>query len=172
MASRRGEEHGQKVTERVLNQLLAEMDGIEDLSNVIVVAATNRPDMLDSALLRPGRFDRIVYVDVPNKDGRLAILKIHTKNMPLDKDVDIKQLADKTEGYTGADLESFAREAAMLALRESHDADKVKLKHFEKAFDKVSPSVSKNDVDRYKQIEQQYLRSARAALSDNKSYMG
>jgi transitional endoplasmic reticulum ATPase len=173
LASRRGEEHGQKVTERVLNQLLAEMDGIEDLTNVIVIGATNRPDMLDSALLRPGRFDRIVYVNVPEKAGRLQILKIHTKNMPLDKDVDINDIAERTEGYTGADLEALAREAAMLALRESHDATKVKAKHFEKAMDKVSPSVTKSDVERYKQIEQQYLRSARAALNNNnKSYMG
>jgi len=172
LASRRGEEHGQKVTERVLNQLLAEMDGIEDLGNVIVIGATNRPDMLDSALMRPGRFDRIVYVNVPDMEGRLQILNIHTKNMPLTKDVNLKEISEKTEGYTGADLESLAREAAMLALRENHDADKVSSKHFEKAMEKVGASVTKNDQERYKQIEQQYLRSARAALSESKSYMG
>ena len=172
LAGRRGMEHGQKVTERVLNQLLAEMDGIEDLSNVIVVAATNRPDMLDSALMRPGRFDRIVYVGVPDKEGREAILKIHTKNMPLEKSIDIKKLAEELEGYTGADVESLVREAAMLALRENIDTKKVTKKHFEKAMEKVPASVSKSDQQRYKQIEQQYLRSAKAALAEQTTYTG
>ena len=106
------------------------MDGIEDLSNVIVIGATNRPDMLDSALMRPGRFDRIVYVNVPDKKGRLSIFKIHTKNMPLDKDIDLEEFSEKTEGYTGADIESLCREAAMLALREDINTEKVKKKDF------------------------------------------
>jgi transitional endoplasmic reticulum ATPase len=164
---------GSKVTENVLNQLLAEMDGIEDLTNVIVVGATNRPDILDPALMRPGRFDRIVYVNVPEKAGRLQILKIHTKDMPLDKSVKIDKLAEDTEGYTGADIESLAREAAMLALRENIDVKKVTGKHFEKAMEKVQPSVSKNDQTRYKQMESQYLKSAKAALNDSSaSYAG
>ncbi len=164
---------GAKVTENVLNQLLAEMDGIEDLTNVIVIGATNRPDILDPALMRPGRFDRIVYVPVPEAEGRLQILKIHTKNMPLDKSVDIKKLAEETEGYTGADIEALAREAAMLALRENIDTKKVTKQHFEKAMDKVQPSVSKHDQQRYKQVEQKYLKSARAALADTSaSYAG
>jgi transitional endoplasmic reticulum ATPase len=172
LASKRGYEQGQKVTERVLNQMLAEMDGIEDLSNVIVVGATNRPDMLDSALMRPGRFDRIVYVGVPEKEGRLQILKIHTKNMPLEKDVDLQELANLTEGYTGADLEALSREAAMLALREDIDVKTVKKKNFEKAMEKVLPSVSKGDVETYKKIEQKYLKSARSALPERLSYTG
>ena len=164
---------GSKVTENVLNQLLAEMDGIEDLQNVIVIGATNRPDMLDSALMRPGRFDRIVYVDVPDKAGRLSILKIHTEGVPLDKSIDIKKLADETEGYTGADLESLVRESAMLALREDIDTKKVTKKHFEKAMDKVQPSVSQEDQGRYKEIESKYLKSAKAALAQkNASYTG
>ncbi len=171
LASRRGMDQGTKVTERVLNQLLAEMDGIEDLSNVIVIGATNRPDMLDSAMMRPGRFDRIVYVDVPGKEGREQILKIHTKKMPLDKDVNLKKIADDTEGYTGADLQSLCREAAMLALREDKDAKIVKNKNFDEALKKVTPSVTKNDQERYKQIEQMYLRSARSALPTT-SYTG
>ncbi len=171
LASKRGYDTGAKVTERVLNQILAEMDGIEDLSNVIVIGATNRPDMLDSALLRPGRFDRIVCVSVPEKEGRLQILKIHTKKMPIESDVDLKNIADKTEGYTGADLESLTREAAMLALREDINTKKVSKKHFDKAMDKVTPSVTKGDAERYRQIESQYLRSAKAAL-ESKSYMG
>jgi len=164
---------GTKVAENVLNQMLAEMDGIEDLTNVIVVGATNRPDILDPALMRPGRFDRIVHVPVPNELGRYEILKIHTKKTPLDKSVDIKKISEETIGYTGADLESLAREAAMLALREDINAKKVTKKHFDEAMGKIQPSVSENDQKRYKQVEQRYLKSARAALSDTSaSYTG
>ncbi|MEM4330732.1 MAG: CDC48 family AAA ATPase [Candidatus Pacearchaeota archaeon] len=173
LASRRGlYESSSKVTESVLNQLLAEMDGIEELSNVIVIGATNRPDILDPALLRPGRFDRIVYVPVPDEAGRLEILKIHTKNVPIkEKEKLIEKLSKETEGYTGADLEALVREAAMLALRENKDAKEVTEEHFKKAMEKVAPSVSKSDQERYKQIEKRYLRSAKSALPEN-SYMG
>jgi transitional endoplasmic reticulum ATPase len=156
---------GTKVVENVLNQLLAEMDGIEDLHNVIVIGATNRPDILDPALMRPGRFDRIVYVPVPEEEGRHKILKIHTKNMKIDKSVNLLKIAEETEGYTGADLESLCREAAMLALREDINALSVTKGDFEKAMEKVRPSVSKNAQEQYKQIEQKYLKSARAALA-------
>ncbi len=176
LAGKRGMGHGARVTESVLNQLLAEMDGIEDLSNVTIIGATNRPDMIDGALMRPGRFDRIVYVGVPEKEGRLQILKIHTTNMKkngsLDKSVDLNKLAEETEGYTGADLESLVREAAMLALRNNINAKKVTKKDFEKAMEKVAPSVSKSDQERYQQIEQNYLRSAKAALANGTSYTG
>ncbi len=174
LAGKRGEAYasGSRVTENVLNQLLAEMDGIEDLINVIVIGATNRPDILDPALMRPGRFDRIVYVPVPEKVGRVQILKIHTKNMPLDKSVDINKLAEETDGYTGADIESLCREAAMLALREDIDTKKITKKHFEQAMEKVQPSVTKNDQQRYKQVESKYLKSAKAALSDGATYAG
>ncbi len=165
---------GSKVTENVLNQLLAEMDGIEDLTNVIVIGATNRPDILDPALLRPGRFDRIVYVPVPTKEGRLEILKIHTNKMPIEnKEKLVESLSEETEGFTGADLEALAREAAMLSLREDIYAKKVKKEHFVKAMEKVRPSVSKSDEERYKQIESKYLKSAKAALLDKSaSYTG
>jgi transitional endoplasmic reticulum ATPase len=178
LAGKRGQGMGggSRVTESVLNQLLSEMDGIEDLSNVIVIGATNRPDMLDAALMRPGRFDRIVYVGVPEKEGREKILEIHTKKMKenkvLDKSVDLKKISEITEGYTGADLESLAREAAMLALREDINTKKVTKKHFDNAMKKVLPSVSKNDQERYKQVEQKYLRSAKAALTESTSYTG
>jgi transitional endoplasmic reticulum ATPase len=163
---------GSRVTESVLNQMLAEMDGIEDLSNVIVIGATNRPDMLDSALLRPGRFDRIVYVPIPEKQGRLEILRIHTRNVPMkNKEKIIEKLAEDTEGYTGADIESLVREAAMLALRENKEAKEVLEIHFKKAMDKVVPSVTKSDAERYRQIEKKYLRSAKSALPET-SYMG
>ncbi|MCD4771093.1 CDC48 family AAA ATPase [archaeon] len=175
LAGRRGGgmSGGTKVAENVLNQMLAEMDGIEDLTNVIVVGATNRPDILDPALMRPGRFDRIVYVSVPDEIGRHEILKIHTAKTPLDKLVDIKKISEETIGYTGADLEALAREAAMLALREDINAKKVMKKHFDEALGKIQPSVSENDQKRYKQVEQKYLKSARAALSDTSaSYTG
>jgi transitional endoplasmic reticulum ATPase len=87
------------------------------LTNVVVIGATNRPDILDPALLRPGSFDRILYVAPPDRDSRLQIIKIHTKKKPLDKDIDLEQLADKTEGYTGADIASLSSAAVMLALR-------------------------------------------------------
>ncbi|MBU2576324.1 MAG: CDC48 family AAA ATPase [Nanoarchaeota archaeon] len=181
IANRRGGgiDGGSRVTENVLNQLLAEMDGIEDLTNVIVIGATNRPDILDPALMRPGRFDRIVYVPVPEKDGRLQILKIHTEGMPLAESVSLNKLAEETEGYTGADIESLVREAAMLALREvwanneDIETKKVTNKHLEKAMEKVLPSVSKNDQQRYKLVESKYLRSAKAALNDSsRTYAG
>ena len=173
LAGRRGMDHsGNNVTERVLNQLLAEMDGIESLKNVIVIGATNRPDMLDPALLRPGRFDRIVYVAVPDKEGRLQILNIHAKNMPIkNKEKVVADMAEKTEGYTGADIEGLCREAAMLALREDIETKEITAKHFEKAMDKVLPSVTKNDAERYKNIERKYLRSAKSALPET-SYAG
>jgi len=173
LAGKRGYETGTKVTERVLNQILAEMDGIEDLNNVIVIGATNRPDMLDTALMRPGRFDRIIYVEMPDKIGREKILKIHTRNMPIEnKEKIIKELAENTEGYTGADLEALTREAAMLALRENIKNKIVKKKHFDAAIQKVGPSVTKADAQRYKQIEQKYLRSAKSALPELTTYTG
>ena len=148
------------------------MDGIEDLSNVVVIAATNRPDMLDGALLRPGRFDRILLVGSPEKQGRENIFKIHTKNMPLAKDVDVQRIINQTEGYVGADIESLVREAAMLSLRENIDSKEVKMKYFEEALKKVGTSVTKSDMDRYRKIETDYLKSAKAALETPKSYLG
>ena len=112
---RGGDTNASREDAKVLNQLLAEMDGIEDLKNVIVVGATNRPDMIDTALLRPGRFDKILLVNAPSEVGRLDILKIHTKRMPLAKEVDLKEIAKETDGYTGADLEAVTKEAAYFA---------------------------------------------------------
>ena len=212
LASRRGIDAGTKVTERVLNQLLAEMDGLEDLNDITVIAATNRPDMLDPALMRPGRFDRILFVPGPTKEGRLQILKIHTKKMPIEvskeelkeideefkrekveiiqrgisdkplKDEELKKgrisfkdlsnkdkllyyLAEKTDGFVGADLENLVREAAMLALRENINVKQVSKKHFEDAMKKVKPSVTKSTMETYKKMEDEYLRSAKAALT-------
>ncbi|OIO41246.1 ATPase [Candidatus Pacearchaeota archaeon CG10_big_fil_rev_8_21_14_0_10_31_9] len=172
LAPRRGVDTGSKVTERVLNQLLAEMDGLEELQNVVVIGATNRPDMIDPAILRPGRFDRILLVPGPDKEGILTILKIHTSKMPLAKDVDLESMASKLDGYVGADIENLAREAAMLALRENINVKQIKLKNFEDAMKKVKPSVTKSDMDKYQKIEETYLKSAKAALSNKTAYLG
>ena len=148
------------------------MDGIEDNSDIVIIGATNRPDMLDAAILRPGRFDRILLVGPSDKKGRLEIFKIHTKNMPLAKDVDIEDLAEKTEGYVGSDIEGLCREAAMLALRKDIDVKTVTLKNFEEAMAKVKASVTKSDIERYKKVEENYLKSAKAALENNANYLG
>ena len=171
LASRRGLEMGSKVKESVLNQLLGEMDGIGNLEGVVVIGATNRPDMLDPALMRPGRFDRIILTKTPDKKGRLQIFKIHTKNMPLAKDVDIEELATRTDGYVGADIENLCREAAMLALRENMQADTVRKKFFDDALKKVPPSVSPTTIKQYKEIESEYLRKAPNTLQRT-DYMG
>ncbi len=173
LTGKRGNETGTKVTERVLNQMLAEMDGLEDLKDVLVIGATNRPDMIDPGLLRPGRFDKILLVNAPEEKGRENVLRIHTEKMPIkDKEKIIKELAKKTDGYTGADLESLAREAAMLALRESIDSKEVKKKHFEEALNKIKPSVTKSTIEVYKRIEENFLKSAKAAVPIANSYLG
>jgi transitional endoplasmic reticulum ATPase len=182
LAGKRGVEMGTKVTERVLNQMLAEMDGLEDLKDILVIGATNRPDMLDAALLRPGRFDKILLVGAADTKGRENILKIHTNKIPLgegkkaltpkEREAFLKEFADKTEGYTGADLESLAREAAMLALRESLDLEFVSKKHFDEALKKVKPSITKSTMESYKKIEEAFLKSARSAVPDSNSYLG
>ena len=154
IAPRRGAYEGEgNVTERVVNTLLAEMDGLEELNDVIVIGATNRPDVVDPALLRPGRFDRLMLTPPPSEEGRVQILKIHTKKMPLTQDVDLKELATSTDGYVGADIESLCREAGIEALRESIDAKEVNMSHFKKALKRVKPSVSKDIFERYKDIE-------------------
>jgi len=147
LVPRRGLEFGTRVTENVVSQILTQMSGIEDLHNVVVIGATNRPDILDPAVLRPGRFDRQILVPAPDEKARLEVLKIHTKKMPL-KGVDLKRLAKATEGYSGADLEALAREAGINALRENINAKEVTKKHFDAALKKVQPSIT-NDMLRY-----------------------
>ncbi|MHC1609139.1 MAG: CDC48 family AAA ATPase [Candidatus Methanofastidiosia archaeon] len=134
--TRGGDSSGSKVTERVVNQLLSEMDGIEKLDKVVVIAATNRPDILDEALLRPGRFDSIIKIPIPDKNSRLEILKVHTKDMPLASDVDLEPLANDTEGMSGADLAAIVREAGMNSIREDFKAKNVQMEHFTKALEK------------------------------------
>jgi transitional endoplasmic reticulum ATPase len=154
IAQMRGIDEGSRAVERVLNQLLIEMDGLEELHGVIVIGATNRPDILDPALLRPGRFDRLVYVRPPDKKSRLAIFKIHTRNMPLAEDVDLNELAEMTEGYVGADIEAICREAVMLALRENPNAEKIEMRHFYEAIKKIKPSVNEAMLSFYERFEE------------------
>ncbi|MCX6668397.1 MAG: CDC48 family AAA ATPase [Methanothrix sp.] len=154
IAPMRGMDDGSHVMERVVNQLLSELDGLEELKDVVVIAATNRPDILDPALLRSGRFDRLLMVGAPDKLGRYEILKIHTAQMPNSEDVNLDELAELTEGYVGSDLDSLCREAAMLALRE--DLDKVDMNHYREALKKVRPSVEESMVSYYERISERF----------------
>ena len=157
------------VTERVVSQLLTEMDGIEKLEGVVVIGATNRPDIVDPALLRPGRLERIIYVGPPDVEARLEILKIHTRNMPLGEDVNLVELARLTEGYSGSDLELLVREAGLLALREDLNISKVYMRHFQVALSKIKPSVTE-DMLRYYQIWSEKARSIRERRVISPSY--
>jgi len=138
------------VTERVISQLLTEMDGLVSLEDVVIIAATNRPDIIDPAILRPGRFDRLIYVPEPDNESRLAIFKIYTKNMPLAKDVDLAQLVILTKKYSGADIEALCREAGLNALRKDINAKEVNASDFRKATEKIAPSVMPNMETWYK----------------------
>lgn len=161
IAPRRGSGFGDShVTERVISQLLTEMDGLEDLQNVVVLAATNRPDILDPALLRPGRFDRLIYVPSPKLSGRIEIIKIHTKNMPLAPDVSIKNLASMTEGFVGSDLNALCREAGMIALRKRGlEAENVKISDFEEALKKIHPTATKEMLEWYERVVHEFKRT-------------
>ena len=150
IASKRSFTTENEVIGRVVTQLLAEMDGLEGLGGVIIIGATNRPEVLDPALMRPGRFDRHIYVPPPDQKARLEILKVHTRNMPLADDVDLEKIAERTENYTGADIEALCREAALIALREKINAKKVCMKHFEEAMNVIKPSLTKNDIESFK----------------------
>ena len=144
-STRSGNDTDSGVTKRVVNQLLTEMDGLEELEDVAIIAATNRPDILDAGLMRPGRFDRHIQVKEPDEEARISIFKVHTKGMPLADDVDIKKLAKNTEGYVGADIEAVCREAAMLALRDDLEASEITYKYFKDAIDKVKPGNKPQD---------------------------
>jgi transitional endoplasmic reticulum ATPase len=141
-------------TERVISQLLTEMDGIESLQNVVVIAATNRPDILDPAVMRPGRFDRLIDVPAPDSKALMQIFKIHARDMPLSKDVDLQEIAEKAKGYSGADVEALCREAAMGALRESIDAKEVTRKDFDKAMETIKPSINVRMEEYYAQFSE------------------
>ncbi|MEM1528595.1 MAG: CDC48 family AAA ATPase [Desulfurococcaceae archaeon] len=152
------------VIDRIVNQLLTELDGIQPLRRVIVIAATNRPDLLDPALLRPGRFDKLVYVPPPDYKARVEIFKVHTRKVPLAEDVDLQELAKRTEGYTGADIAAVCKEAAMLALREtfarsgSLQVTRVEIRHFTDALNKIPPSLNRADIEMYDKLAKELKR--------------
>ncbi len=151
---------GSPVYDSIVNQILVEMDGIENRKGIIVIASTNRPDMVDPALLRSGRFDRLIYVKAPDYEARLKILKVHTKNMPLDDDVSLEEIARKTEGYSGADLENLCREAGMNAIREKLEKfEKVKNKHFELALQKIKSTLPAEVIKHYEELAKQITES-------------
>jgi len=158
IAPQRGTGYDSGATERVVDQILTSLDGLESLESVTVLAATNRPDIVDKALLRPGRFDRIVLVPVPDRDARLEILRVHTSRMPL-KGVDLEDLAERTDGFVGADIESLCREAALTALRNNANADEVCMSDFEKALTVVVPSTNEETMRYYERFRQD-LRSS------------
>jgi transitional endoplasmic reticulum ATPase len=143
-----------QVTERVVNTILAEMDGLEELKNVVVIGATNRPNLVDPALLRPGRFDELIYVAPPDTAGRRRILAIHTSGMPLADDVDLESMAQRTERFTGADLEDLVRRAGLTALRRGLDAGKVTKADFETALTETRASVTPEMLEEYDRIQQ------------------
>jgi len=143
------------VSERVISQLLTEMDGILALEDIVVIAATNRPDIVDPAVLRPGRFDRLIYVPEPDEKSRTQIFKIHTKNMPLAKDVNLTELVAMTKNYSGADIEAFCRESAMHALRRDVNAKEVSMMDFQETIKKTGPSVTPDMEKWYKSFMQQ-----------------
>ena len=160
LAPTRGTGGDNNVSDRLVDQLLTSMDGLENMEGVITIGATNRPEIIDSALLRPGRFDRMILVGEPDEDARKKILKIHTKSVPL-KNVKLGVLAKKMVGYTGADIESVVREAAILALRKDHKAKEVTMKHFEEALELVVPSITEDTVKYYEEIGKRLRRSRR-----------
>jgi len=159
-------------TERVVNQMLTEMDGLESLNDVVIVAATNRPDIVDPALLRQGRFDRIILTPIPDVKGRKKIFEIYTEKMPKAKDVTITELAEKTEGYVGADIEGVCREAAMIALREDLNVKSVKMEHFLQALDVVKPSVDKEIEEIYKNLEEYFTTARAKEIQEKAAYFG
>jgi transitional endoplasmic reticulum ATPase len=168
----RGTEFGTKTSERVINQLLTELDGIEVLKNVVVIAATNRPEIIDPALIRSGRFDRLVFVGPPARAGRIGIFNIHLKNLKKDHlsdDVDLEELADLTENYVGSDIESLCREAAMLALRENFETDIVEMRHFRDALKKVRPALAEDMIEYYQKLQAQFKGGTK---QEQKSYIG
>ena len=154
IAPRRGAFEGSHVTESVVNQLLTSIDGLESMEGVVVIGATNRPDIIDPGLLRPGRFDRLLLIPAPDVVSRLAIFKIHTKDMPLAKDVSLEELAEKTVGYSGADIDAMCREAAMLALRSDINAKEVRMAHFDAAMSEARGSLTDEIIKYYKKVKE------------------
>ena len=188
LAPKRGANSGSHVTESVVNQLLTEMDGLEEMQDVVVIAASNRPDIIDTSLLRPGRFDRIILDPVPDEKTRLEIFKVHTKGMPIvteddvkkgkkelvpEDAIDLNKLAKLTEGYVGADIEAVCREAAILALRDNMEAKRIIAKYFDKALNKVGPSSTKEVEKAYAELGKKFSAAKGKQLKEEMpSYFG
>jgi len=171
LTANRGGWKGSAVYDTVITQLLTEMDGIESNTGIVIVASTNRPDMVDPALLRPGRIDKILYVVAPDYEGRIKILKVHTKYMPLKKGISLKNIALMTEGFSGADLENLCREAGMQAIREKlDDFDIVELKHFEFALTKVGSTLQKDTLEKYETLAKQLSQDQKVKETDSNLY--
>ena len=167
IAPKRGSHHDSGATERVVNQLLTSMDGMDSLDNVFVIAATNRPDILDKALLRPGRFDKLLLIPLPDTGSRRKILEVHTRNMPLER-VDLDMIAEKTEGYVGADLENLCREAGLIALRHKKGANKVTSSNFEEAMKLVRASTDQETANLYESLAKEMVTAiSKRAKDDN-----
>ncbi|MGV9205581.1 MAG: CDC48 family AAA ATPase [Promethearchaeia archaeon] len=144
----------------IVNQILVEMDGIENRQGIVIIASTNRPDMVDAALLRPGRFDRLIYVDAPDFEARVKILRVHTRDMPLAEDVSLKKIARNTEGYSGADIENLCREAGMEAIRDKMtELTTIGYKYFERAITKIKSTLTSNMIDRYEEMAKEITES-------------
>ena len=162
-----------RVSERVVNQLLTELDGLEELEDVMVVAATNRPDMIDPALIRSGRFDRLVLLGAPEQKERREILNIHTRDVPMDENVNLEEVAEITEGYVGSDLETIAREAALIALREDDEAETVKMPHVRSALEKVRPTITDEIMEYYDEMKEEFEGgNAQVRTGRRDSYIG
>jgi transitional endoplasmic reticulum ATPase len=168
IAPRRGSHFDSGATERVVNQLLTSMDGLDSMSGVFVIAATNRPDILDKALLRPGRFDKLLLTPLPDEETRLKILEVHTREMPL-KNVDLKAMAPRLEGYVGADIENLCREAAMISLREDREAKTVTSDHFEEAMKLVRASTDHETAKVYEALVQEMTTAMSKRPKDDNS---
>ncbi|MGB2825771.1 MAG: CDC48 family AAA ATPase, partial [Thermoplasmata archaeon] len=166
IAPKRGSHHDSGATERVVNQLLTSMDGMDSLDNVFVIAATNRPDILDKALLRPGRFDKLLLIPLPDTASRRKILEVHTRNMPLER-VDLDMIAEKTGGYVGADLENLCREAGLIALRHKKGANKVTSSNFEEALKLVRASTDQETAKLYESLAKEMVTAISKRVKDD-----
>nr|EGQ40549.1 MAG: ATPase of the AAA+ class [Candidatus Nanosalinarum sp. J07AB56] len=170
IAPRRGGNNGSGVGDRVVNQLLTELDGIEALEGVTVVAATNRPDMIDTAITRPGRIDRSIEVEIPDEEAREKIFEVHTRDMPLAEDVDAAKLAGMTEDYVGSDIESVCREAGIEAMRADTDAAEVSTSDFESAVEQVSPTATDDNRQEYQRMMERMQKLEDPDSADTPDY--
>ncbi len=171
ISSGRGGFQGSHIYDSIVNQILVEMDGVENRKGIVVVASTNRPDIVDPAFLRPGRFDRLLFVEAPDPEARLKILKVHSIKMPLADDVSLKNIARNTEGYSGADLENVCREAGMQAIREKMEKlEKIEKKHFEFALLKIKSTLPQEIIEKYKNMAKQITESRNISESKTDLY--